>query len=91
MLTRFWWDNKEDDEAVQAVADEWLAWTKDESIRRGIFYPFTYLNYASENQDVYGETLTDEAMSKMLEVQARYDEGLKLSTLLPGGFKLPKQ
>jgi len=91
MIMRFWWTNKEDDEAIEAVADEWLQWTKDEASKRGILYPFTYINYASKHQDVYGETLTDENLSKMLEVQSTYDEGLKFSKLVPGGFKLPTQ
>jgi len=90
MLMRFSWLNKNDDKRVQKVARKWLKWAKAESSRRGILYPFTYLNYASEEQDVYGETLTKENLSKMLEIQAKYDDGLKLSTLVPGGIKLPK-
>jgi len=91
MIMRFWWTNKEDDAAIEKVADKWLKWTKKESSKRGILYPFTYINYASKHQDVYGETLSKENMSKMLAIQSTYDEDLKFSKLVPGGFKLPKQ
>ncbi|KAH0835162.1 hypothetical protein AYO21_10323 [Fonsecaea monophora] len=75
------------DQAVLDMQSTILGKIKDEAIRRGLYHPFLFANYAGTFQDVvgsYGESSV-KYLSKMID---KYDPDRVFQQLKPGGFKV---
>lgn len=64
------WTDAENDDAIQAAMEEWLAYCKEQAEARGVLHPLVYLNYAGQTQtDVYTSSVTPEDLKKMQKIR----------------------
>ncbi|KAJ6552291.1 hypothetical protein DFH09DRAFT_1153128 [Mycena vulgaris] len=81
------WQDAADDVAVKATVQEYLAWAKDMTARRGVLNRFVYLNYALGTQDVMGG-VGSWNLDELKRIQAIYDPQNTFGKYWEGGFKL---
>ncbi|KAK1224657.1 hypothetical protein PQX77_012402 [Marasmius sp. AFHP31] len=90
MLINTDWLDTKDDTAMTESSRELIQWAETEAVRRGLFRPFVYMNYAAGYQNVISRA-TGKNLERMLEVKKTYDPDDLLDELWLGGFKLPRQ
>lgn len=83
------WQNREDDEIMNAYADNWLTRSKQLASSMNHLHPWLYINYAKHDQDPfsgYGE----KNKLRLREIQRAVDpQGIMTSQgLCRGSFKL---
>ena len=81
------WDNKEDDEVVKEAYSRFMVKAKTLTKRSGHYYPFVYMNYADQEQDVYAG-VGKENRKKLKKIQKKYDPEGIFDRLQPGYFKI---
>lgn len=81
------WTNASDDDKVFATIDRFVSRAVELATNMGLDNRFIYMNYASQDQDVfagYGE----ENEMRLKEIQKKYDPDGVFERLQPGYFKL---
>lgn len=89
MLLAGSWTNKEDDARVAAYFSDVLKAIKNEAVNRGAFLDYTYMNYASEYQDVI-QSYGGANKAKLKDIAIKYDPSQVFQKLQPGYFKLDR-
>lgn len=86
-MVNIMWGEKADDERVLGAAGKMRERSVEEGKKRGLFVEYTYMNYASQFQDVmasYGA----ENVARLKAVANKYDPTGVFQKLQPGYFKL---
>ncbi|KAF7886831.1 uncharacterized protein EAF02_003478 [Botrytis sinoallii] len=81
------WENEEDDEKVFTALNRFVERIVDLAKEWGLDNQFIYMNYASEEQDVFGG-YGEVNEKKLRDIQRRYDPEGVFKRLQPGYFKL---
>lgn len=83
------WTDPTHDSVMNRASRTLGAWSESLARQRGILNDFVYLNYANDEQDVYGRSVSTRDLERMREVKGVYDKEGILGQLWRGGFKIP--
>lgn len=82
-----YWTDVADDAAVDTAVRSVLKYAIDTAKERGLYVPWTYLNYALPDQPIF-ESYGAVNLAKLKSIQRKYDPKNVLGRLWKGGFKL---